>query len=258
MIVDASPVTLAQVTERARDAVAEAASVGPDERVPTFPPVVVACRHPDQTHDPPRTGRDAFGTYARLVKPVIDVGGGVVLLVVLLPLAIVVAVAVRVGLGPGVIYRQRRVGRHGRSFTIYKFRTMRPDRRKAQVPFAGVDRRTCHKRDDDPRHTPLGRRLRRWRLDELPQLWNVIKGDMSLVGPRPELPHVVARYERWQHERHLVRPGLTGMWQVSDEANGLAHEGVHLDIAYLRRLSFLTDCAVLLRTVPVALRRGGR
>ena len=198
------------------------------------------------------------GPYARIVKPSIDLIAGLFLLVALMPVAIVVATLVRLRLGRGVIYRQQRIGRHERSFTIYKFRTMKPDRRKAQVPFSGVDRRICHKRDDDPRHTRLGRFLRRSRLDELPQLFNVIKGDMSLVGPRPELPQVVSRYEPWQHERHLVKPGVTGMWQVSYEATGLAYEGVHLDIAYLRRLSFVTDCGVLLRTVLVALRRTGR
>ena len=196
--------------------------------------------------------------YDSVGKPAIDFLGALILLVVLLPVSILVALAVRVSLGKDVIYRQRRIGRGGRPFTIYKFRTMHHDRRAAQLPFEGEDRRTCHKRDDDPRHTPLGRFLRRARLDELPQVWNVLMGQMSLVGPRPELPHVVARYEPWQHGRHLVRPGLTGMWQVSNRASGLAYEGVDLDIEYVQRLSFLTDCGVLLRTIPVIMRRTGR
>jgi lipopolysaccharide/colanic/teichoic acid biosynthesis glycosyltransferase len=196
--------------------------------------------------------------YDSFVKPAIDFVAALVLLVVLLPVSILVALAVRVSLGKGVIYRQRRVGRGGRPFTIYKFRTMHHDRRAAQVSFDGVDRRVCHKRDDDPRHTPLGRFLRKCRLDELPQMWNVLMGQMSLVGPRPELPQVVERYEPWQHGRHLVRPGLTGMWQVSDRASGLAYEGVDLDIEYVQRLSFWTDCAVLLRTIPIIVRRTGR
>lgn len=147
---------------------------------------------------------------------------------------------------------------NGRPFTMYKFRSMEPDRRKSQQPFEGRDRRTCHKRDDDPRHTPCGRFLRRGSFDELPQLWNIVKGEMSLVGPRPELPHIVARYEPWQHRRHDVKPGLTGFWQVSDRAGGLAYESVGLDLDYIRRMSFWTDCGVLLRTVPVTLRRTGR
>lgn len=199
------------------------------------------------------------GLYSTVTKPVIDFVGAMVLLLVLSPILLGVALAVRVRMGKGVIYRQQRVGRSGTPFTMYKFRSMQPDRRKAQVPFIGVDRRVCHKRDDDPRHTRLGRFLRRSRLDELPQLGNVVMGHMSLVGPRPELPHVVEVYAPWQHERHLLKPGVTGYWQVSDRAaGGLAYEGIDLDIDYLREVSFMTDCRVLLRTVPVPLRRAGR
>lgn len=196
--------------------------------------------------------------YGSVVKPVSDFVAALLLLLALLPVMLAVALAVRARMGKGVIYRQERVGRGGRTFTMYKFRSMHADRRKAQVPFEGVDRRLCHKRDDDPRHTDLGRFLRKTRLDELPQLCNVVMGHMSLVGPRPELTHVVKRYEAWQHERHLVKPGLTGFWQVSDRSSGLALEAVDLDIDYLRQVSFLTDCRVLLRTIPVALRRSGR
>lgn len=210
----------------------------------------------------PRVGEVAevrpVGPYQRIVKPFIDVVGTAALLVLLVPVVLAVALAVRVKLGKHVIYRQERMGRDGKPFVMYKFRTMHPDRRRAQVPFEGIDRRVSHKRDDDPRHTPFGRFLRRSSLDELPQLWNVVKGNMSLVGPRPELPQVVARYQPWQHERHQVKPGLTGFWQVSDRAGGLAYEGVHLDIQYLHELSLWTDIRVLLRTVPVTLRRTGR
>jgi lipopolysaccharide/colanic/teichoic acid biosynthesis glycosyltransferase len=196
--------------------------------------------------------------YQRVVKPTVDLFGAGALLVLLLPVLLAVALAVRVKLGRGIIYRQERTGRNGKPFVMYKFRTMHPDRRRAQIPFQGPDRRISHKRDDDPRHTPLGRFLRRSSLDELPQLWNVIRGNMSLVGPRPELPHVVARYQPWQHQRHRVKPGLTGFWQVSERAGGLAYEGVHLDIQYLHQVSLRTDLRVLLRTVPVTMRRTGR
>lgn len=248
-----------KMSEPARNTGAGAASLELDETVLRSESMLVDCCPAERTPDAHEADvAYSRGAYVRMVKPVIDLVGGAILLAALLPIAVMVAASVRLTLGPGVIYRQRRIGRHGRSFTIYKFRTMKPDRRRSQVPFVGIDRRVCHKRDDDPRHTPFGRLLRRSRLDELPQLWNVVKGDMSLVGPRPELPQVVNRYERWQHQRHRVRPGVTGMWQVSDQATGLAYEGVHLDIAYLRRLSFVTDCRVLLRTIPVALRRTGR
>ena len=196
--------------------------------------------------------------YERVVKPVMDRIAGVILALIALPILVAVGLAIRIKLGKGVLYKQRRVGRAGVAFTMYKFRTMTPDRRHSVRPYAGPDRRVCHKRDDDPRHTPLGRFLRRSSLDELPQLWNVVRGDMSLVGPRPELPHIVERYEAWQHERHQVKPGITGFWQLSGRAGGLAYEGVELDIDYLRALSFRTDLGVLLRTVPVAISRTGR
>jgi len=203
--------------------------------------------------DPP-----AMSIYARLIKRVFDVTVTLLALLVALPLGLVIALLVRLRLGPGVLYRQQRIGRHHRPFTMVKFRTMAPDRRTTSTPFPDVDRRVCHKRDDDPRHTPFGRWLRSTSLDELPQLWNVLKGDMSLVGPRPELPVVVERYELWQHQRHCVRPGLTGFWQISERAGGLAYEAVHLDLDYVRKLSLRTDVGVLLRTVPVTLRRTGR
>jgi lipopolysaccharide/colanic/teichoic acid biosynthesis glycosyltransferase len=195
--------------------------------------------------------------YDTFVKPAMDFVAAVILLSALSPVLLVVALSVRARLGKGVIYRQQRVGRGGEAFTMYKFRSMEPDRRKGPRPFDGADRRVSHKRDDDPRHTPLGRFLRKSRLDELPQLWNVLMGQMSLVGPRPELTQVVERYEPWQHERHQVKPGLTGYWQVSSRSQELAVLGVDLDIDYLRELSFFTDLRVLLRTVPVALRRTG-
>jgi lipopolysaccharide/colanic/teichoic acid biosynthesis glycosyltransferase len=197
--------------------------------------------------------------YVHYLKPALDLLGAIVLGLVALPVALAVAIAVRVHLGPGVIYRQQRVGRYGRVFTMYKFRTMRHDQRIAPSDaFVCPDRRQCHKRDDDPRHTGFGRLLRKTSLDELPQLCNVILGHMSLVGPRPELVNIVERYDPWQHERHQVRPGLTGFWQISDRAGGLACEGVDFDIDYLRQVSLLTDCQVLVRTVPVTLRRTGR
>ncbi len=202
--------------------------------------------------------RRAVTRYERYAKAPLDRCAGVVLAIVALPIIVIVAAAVRIRLGKGVIYKQSRVGRNGAVFTIYKFRTMAPDRRTAVLPLACPDRRVCHKRDDDPRHTPFGRFLRRSSMDELPQLWNVIRGEMSLVGPRPELPHIVERYEPWQHERHRVKPGITGFWQLSGRAGGLAYEGVDLDIDYLQKLSFVTDLGVLLRTVPVAVGRSGR
>jgi len=205
-----------------------------------------------ERHD--REGRREVTAYERFFKPVIDRAVGAVLLLAVLPTLLLVALLVRALLGRSVIFKQRRVGRGGRVFTMYKFRTMHPCRRRARVQHA-PDRRVTHKHPRDPRLTPLGRFLRKWSLDELPQLWNVARGDMSLIGPRPELVDIVDRYESWQHERHAVKPGLTGLWQVLARGDGPMHENTHLDLAYVRRVRFTTDCKILLHTIPVLLGR---
>ena len=148
------------------------------------------------------------------------------------------------------------------------------DRRQEQIAFEGPDRRLggdrrqgerrevdgrrrTHKTDADPRHTRIGRFLRATSIDELPQLLNVVRGDLSLVGPRPELPEVVATYDAWQHARHQVRPGITGLWQVTRRADGTPmHEHVEIDLAYLRRVSLGLDLLLLVGT-PLAM-LGGR
>lgn len=192
------------------------------------------------------------GPYEQWVKPAFDVLGAVILIVLLSPVMLGCAIAVYVSLGSPVILRQARVGRGGRIFDIYKFRTMEPDRREAMKPFDGEDRRISHKRSDDPRITEVGRFLRKWSLDELPQFFNVIRGDMSLVGPRPELVQIVAEYQPWQHARHAVKPGITGPWQVSERGGKMLHEATDIDIEYVESISFWQDCAMLLRTVPAA------
>jgi lipopolysaccharide/colanic/teichoic acid biosynthesis glycosyltransferase len=199
----------------------------------------------------------ADSPYVRWCKPVLDRLTAGVLLLLTIPLLLAVAAAVLLTLGRPVLYRQSRVGQGGRIFRVWKFRTMLPDRRFTHVPVA-VERRVCHKRTDDPRHTPVGSLLRRWRLDELPQLINVLSGDMSLVGPRPELVEVVALYEPWQHGRHAVKPGITGAWQVSTFPGlGLMHEHTDVDLDYIRRVGIRTDAAILFRTVRCLLSRNG-
>jgi lipopolysaccharide/colanic/teichoic acid biosynthesis glycosyltransferase len=122
----------------------------------------------------------------------------------------IVALAVLAALGRPVLFRQARVDRDGAVLSVYKVRTMRPDRRQQTAEFSGEDRRRTHKHPDDPRLSPVGRFCRRWSLDELPQLFNVLHGEMSRDGPRPELVDIVAHYEPWQHERQAVKPGITG------------------------------------------------
>jgi lipopolysaccharide/colanic/teichoic acid biosynthesis glycosyltransferase len=196
------------------------------------------------------------GPYERLVKPAIDATVTAVLLLLFLPLMGIIAASLWMSLGSPILFRQARVGRGGRIFTVLKFRTMAPDRRAApSTTYVGRDRRRTHKSRHDPRLTGAGRFLRKWSLDELPQLINVVRGDMSLVGPRPELVEIVSRYEPWQHGRHHVKPGMTGLWQVSARGNGMMHEHVDIDLRYVETVSFRTDCGILLRTIPAALGR---
>lgn len=196
----------------------------------------------------------ADGFYARWGKTAIDRMGAAVLLVLAAPVLLVVTLLVLATLGHPVVLRQQRVGMGGRRFDMLKFRTMEPDRRARQQPLGGPDRRVSHKTLDDPRHTPVGKMLRKLSLDELPQLWNVLRGDMSLVGPRPEMSYLVDRFEPWQHARHQVRPGLTGLWQTSARGTGRIAEFIHLDVEYIRRMSLWTDVKLLVKTVPVLLR----
>lgn len=186
--------------------------------------------------------------YVAAVKPTMDrVGAVVAIIVAALPMALI-ALAVAVGLGRPVLFRQQRVGRDGRLFEVLKFRTMRPDRRGQRLDVIH-DRRLTHKTHRDPRHTGLGRFLRRYSLDELPQLFNVLRGEMSFVGPRPELECVVTeQYPPGLAQRHFVKPGLTGLWQISARNDGPMHEHGDWDLEYVEVVSWLTDLRILLRT----------
>lgn len=209
----------------------------------------VAPRREVHIHD-----RRPASRYVRYGKPTLDRLLALLALVGLSPLFAVVALVVYIHFGAPIIFGQRRMGRDGRIFTVYKFRSMQMDRRADGNGFDGPDRRLTHKSAEDPRLTPVGRLLRKLSLDELPQLINVLEGDMSLVGPRPELPEVIDRYYHgWQHRRHEVKPGITGLWQISARGNGMMHEYVDIDIDYVDRVSFSTDMQILLRTIPAAL-----
>lgn len=199
------------------------------------------------------------GPYERLVKPVLDVVGGLLLTIVTLPAALVIVLAIWSSMGRPAVFTQPRIGRNGRPFTVFKFRTMAQDRRTLPEGFDGPDRRIVHKSPHDPRITRVGSFLRKWSLDEIPQLWNVVLGQMSLVGPRPELVEIVeTKYELWQHLRHDVKPGVTGLWQVSLRNGAEMHQSTEVDLEYLRSITFAGDVKILLRTVPAALghRRG--
>lgn len=192
------------------------------------------------------------GTYQRLFKPTMDRTLGGVFLVLTLPVLAISALVVRFKVGSPILYKQQRVGKDGSEFALYKLRTMTPDRRIGCDGFEGVDRRETHKSPGDPRVLPAAKKLRSWRLDELPQFWNVVTGDMSLVGPRPEMPAIVAEYEPWQHARHLVKPGLTGPWQVSARNGKLMHECTEMDLEYVDQIALKRDLQLLIRT-PIAM-----
>jgi len=193
-------------------------------------------------------------TYEKWIKPPLDFLGATLLLIISVPLAAGVGLCILGSMGTPLLFRQERIAKGGKAFTMFKFRTMDPDRRTQQVPFRGPDRRIRHKSIHDPRITKVGAFLRRWSLDELPQFVNVLLGHMSLVGPRPELRSVVeSKYEPWQHRRHEVKPGITGVWQISDQREDLMLNATHIDLQYLEQVSFINDARILLLTIPAAL-----
>lgn len=172
-------------------------------------------------------------------------------LVMLLPVLVGLALAVRIDSPGPALFRQVRVGRNGREFVIYKFRTMRTDAEALFDQVLHLNERDglFFKVRQDPRISRIGRWLRRFSLDELPQLWNVARGDMALVGPRPPLPREVANYDRRTYRRLEVKPGLTGIWQVSGRSDLSWEDTVRLDLSYVEQRSVALDVRILGRTV---------
>ncbi|NLD72777.1 MAG: sugar transferase [Chloroflexi bacterium] len=199
-----------------------------------------------------------IGPVDRAIKRGFDIVGSAVGLLLLAPLLLVIALLVRVTSPGPVLYVSRRVGEGGRVFPMRKFRTMRDgaDLHEEELISETEDGALVfEKRPDDPRVTPIGRILRRYSLDELPQLYNVLVGDMSLVGPRPELPSLVVHYEPWQMKRFAVPQGLTGWWQISGRASKAKHLHAEDDLYYIRNYSVLLDVKIIVRT-PLAVLRG--
>jgi exopolysaccharide biosynthesis polyprenyl glycosylphosphotransferase len=211
--------------------------------------------------------REPLSRWARLTKRGFDLVVATLALLLLAPLWLVIALLVRLDSRGPVFYRQERVGMDGRIFLFLKFRTMRADsddapHREYQRKLIagrpdtnlGDDERPVYKLRDDPRVTRVGRVLRRLSLDELPQLLNVLRGDMSVVGPRPPIPYEVEAYELWHRKRLDMKPGLTGLWQVSGRNRLSFDEMVRLDLFYIENWSLLLDLKIILRTLPVMLR----
>ena len=189
-----------------------------------------------------------------------DVFLSVLALLVLWPIMLIVALAVVIDSRGGVIFAQDRVGRDGKIFRFYKFRSMVPDAEAkleellAQNEMEGP----AFKMKNDPRITRVGKFIRKTSLDELPQLWNILKGDMSIVGPRPPLPREVEEYSEYERQRLLVTPGLTCYWQIQPHRNELSFdEWVELDVAYIRDSSFCTDWKIIFKTFGAVLGMNG-
>jgi len=189
-----------------------------------------------------------------------DIGTSALGMVLTAPLLPFIALSIKLSSPGPVLYSQERCGLNGRRFTLHKFRTMYEgaDRRLDEVAHLNEVEGPAFKARRDPRVTPVGRLLRRFSLDELPQLFNVLRSDMSLVGPRPPLPEEVERYERWQRRRLSMKPGLTGLWQVSGRA-GLDDfsRWTTLDLAYIDQWSLWLDLKILLKTIPAVLSTRG-
>lgn len=201
----------------------------------------------------------ALNEVQRFVKRAFDLIIGGISISLLLPLLAVIALLIKLDSPGPIFYRHKRVGENGRIFHMYKFRTMIPkaDQLLAQMTEVNSQGQIIFKRPDDPRVTRVGHFLRRASLDELPQLFNVLKGDMSLVGPRPELPWLVERYEPWQRKRFAVPQGMTGWWQVNGRSDKPMHLHTDDDLYYVQNYSLWMDIFILLKTPWVVLRGKG-
>jgi exopolysaccharide biosynthesis polyprenyl glycosylphosphotransferase len=195
----------------------------------------------------------------QVLKDLFDRSVAGLALIVLAPVLLVLAIAIRLSDNGPALFTQTRVGKDGQSFKIYKFRTMVVDAEarlaelRAQNDFEGV----LFKIRRDPRITAIGTYLRKWSLDELPQLFNVVLGEMSLVGPRPALPDEAARYADHVRRRLVVKPGLTGLWQVSGRSDLSWDESVRLDLRYVENWSLALDLQILWKTFSVIFRGSG-
>jgi exopolysaccharide biosynthesis polyprenyl glycosylphosphotransferase len=192
----------------------------------------------------------AISGWTLRVKRIMDLAMTVPALVLLSPVLAAVAIAIRLDSPGPALFRQERVGQHNRRFTMLKYRTMYLDaEQRAREVAVQTTGGLVHKRRDDPRITRVGRFLRRTSLDELPQLINVARGDMSVVGPRPELPWIVEKYRAWQYRRLLVPQGITGWWQVHGRSDRVLHLHTQDDIYYVRNFSLWLDIKILLLTI---------
>jgi len=189
------------------------------------------------------------------VKRIFDIILSLIGLVFALPIMVITACLILIEDGRPIFFSQQRAGENGRVFNMLKFRTMVFGAEKLQTEVEKLDAsgNIIHKRKDDPRITSVGAFLRRFSLDELPQLFNILQGSMSVVGPRPEMPYLVEKYQPWQRKRFAVPPGLTGWWQVNGRSDRPMHLHTEDDLYYIQNYSIWLDIQILVRTVWVVL-----
>ncbi len=195
----------------------------------------------------------------RSLKRIFDTGASLLLLAILSPLMLLIALLIKLESPGPIFFLQERIGEQGRHFRMVKFRSMYQDadKRWQEVARRDEDGNLHHKSSDDPRVTRVGRKLRRTSLDELPQMFNVLLGQMSLVGPRPEMPYIAAEYEPWQWQRFRVPPGMTGWWQVNGRSDKPMHLHTEDDLYYIQNYSFWLDLKILLKTITVVFQGHG-
>ena len=192
-------------------------------------------------------------------KRLFDLSVGLLAFVFVIPIVPLIALMIKLDSPSPVFYRQDRIGRGGRPFRFYKFRSMyrEADRGRAELESRNEQEGPVFKIKADPRITPVGQFLRRSSVDEIPQILNVLRGDMSIVGPRPPLPVEVARYQPWHRRRLDVKPGITCLWQIAGRSQIGFDEWMRLDMEYLRTRSLRTDLAIFLKTLPAVMARRG-
>ena len=192
-------------------------------------------------------------SFYEAIKRLIDITCSFVGILVLSPLFIIIAIIVKFTSKGPIFFSQKRVGRNGKEFDMYKFRSMVVNAEELKEKLAAQNEMSgpMFKMKDDPRVTKVGKFIRKTSIDELPQLWNVLKGDMSLVGPRPSLPKEVAQFEDWMHKRLDVKPGLTCYWQVSGRNNIDFEDWMKLDIRYVEERNLWIDIKLIFKTVGV-------
>lgn len=201
----------------------------------------------------------ALNDSQRLIKRAFDLIVGILSVPVGLFIGVLIGLAIRLDTPGPVLFSQMRIGENGRLFKMYKFRSMKFDAEALTGSVVKVDDkgRLLHKQADDPRVTRVGKYLRRTSLDEIPQLYNVLKGEMSLVGPRPELPYLVDRYENWQRQRFAAPQGITGWWQINGRSDRPMHLHTEDDLYYIQHYSLLLDIYILLKTLAAVIQGKG-